>query len=252
VALITGGGQGIGREIALRYADEGAACALADLKSDQVKQVADQIRTRGGRAIAIAADVTKTADVERMIGETVAAFGALDILVNNAGIIEIQPFFDVTPESWDRVMAVNARAVFFVMQAAARRMVAQGKGGRIINMASEASRRGGTAVQYCASKAAVMSLTRSGALSLIKHGINVNAIAPGVIDTAMWDDIDRQFTAHGIMPAGEVKRQGHATTPFGRAGTPADLVGAAVFLASADSTYIIGHTLDVNGGRIMS
>ena len=252
VALITGGGRGIGRAIALRYADEGAHCAIADMDGGTAAQVAAELRARGRRAWSLAADVTRSQDIAAMIDGTVRELGSLDILVNNAGIIEIEPLLAATEASWDRVMNVNVRGLFFVLQAAARQMVAQGSGGRIINIASEAGRRGGTSVQYGASKAAVISITRSASLTLIKHGINVNALAPGVIETDMWTEIDRQFVKHGLMAAGEIKRVGHATTPFGRAGTPEDLVGTAVFLASGDSTYIVGHTLDVNGGRVMS
>lgn len=253
VAIVTGAARGIGLAIAERYAQEGAACVLADRLGDQLGAAAQSIVEAGGQAAAIPCDVTDQADIDAMVAAATERFGKVDILVNNAGVIDIQTIFDVKPSDWDFIMDVNAKGLFFVLQAVARQMVKQGSGGRIINMASEAGRRGGMlAPHYCASKAAAISITQSTALALAKDGILVNAIAPGLVQTDMWDRIDQRVSEQGLMKPGEVKTSGVAQTPFGRAATPADMVGAAVFLASDDSGYVVGHTLDVNGGRIMS
>jgi NAD(P)-dependent dehydrogenase (short-subunit alcohol dehydrogenase family) len=252
VAVVTGGARGIGFAIAEKYAQEGARCVLAD-RADGVVVAAEAITKAGGEAIGVVCDVTRQADIDSLMARAVESFGRIDILVNNAGVIDIKGMFDVTPSDWDATMDVNAKALFFVQQAAARQMMAQGEGGRIINMASESGRRGSVlAPLYCASKAAAISITQSAALALAKHGILVNAIAPGLVQTDMWDRIDRLAAERGFLKPGEVKSMGIGATPIGRAANTADMVGAAVFLASDDAAYVVGHTLDVNGGRIMS
>ena len=163
------------------------------------------------------------------------------------------PILEITEASWDKQFAVNTKGLLFMLQAVARRMVEQGRGGKIVNFASQAGRRGeGLVAVYCASKAAVISLTQSAGLDLIKYKINVNGIAPGVIDTPMWDHVDAQFAKYENLPLGEKKRQVGLAVPYGRMGTPEDMVGAAVFLASADADYIVAQTLNVDGGNWMS
>jgi NAD(P)-dependent dehydrogenase (short-subunit alcohol dehydrogenase family) len=188
-----------------------------------------------------------------MVEKIVATAGRIDILVNNAAIFDMGPLLEITEESYDRQFAINVKGLLFTLQAVAAQMVRRGQGGKIVNFSSQAGRRGEALVAvYCASKAAVISLTQSAGLALIKHKINVNAIAPGVIDTPMWDVVDSQFAEYENLPLGEKKRQVGLAVPYGRMGVPGDLVGAAVFLASADADYIVAQTLNVDGGNWMS
>ncbi|MBW4024980.1 MAG: L-iditol 2-dehydrogenase [Proteobacteria bacterium] len=255
VAVITGGARGIGRAIAERYAAEGARVVVADLDAAETARVAGEIgRDSGGRgAIGVGVNVTSQASIDAMVATVVEEAGRIDILVNNAGVFEMAPILEITRESYAKQFAVNVEGLLFTLQAVARQMVAQGQGGKIVNFASQAGRRGEALVAvYCASKAAVISLTQSAGLGLIKHGINVNAIAPGVVDTPMWDVVDAQFAKYENLPLGEKKRQVGAAVPYGRMGRVEDMVGAAVFLASADADYIVAQTLNVDGGNWMS
>ncbi|MFO1055468.1 MAG: L-iditol 2-dehydrogenase [Dongiaceae bacterium] len=247
VAIITGGARGIGAAVARRYAAEGAVVAVADLKLEDAAGLAGEI---GGRAFGVAVDVTRQDSIDALVAEVVRRAGGVDILFNNAGIFEIQPVLEITRESWDRVFDVNTKGLFFTLQAVARRMAEQGRGGKIVNLASEAGRQGQALVlHYCASKAAVISITQSAGLALAKQKINVNAIAPGVIDTPMWDVVDSLFARYENLAIGEKKKQVGRSVPYGRMGVPEDIVGAAVFLASAESDYVVGQTLNVCGGR---
>lgn len=249
VALITGGARGIGLAIARRYAEEGARVAIADLKEGDAKQAAQAI---GHEALGFAADVTAQDSIDRLVASVVAAAGRIDILVNGAGVFDMAPIMEITRESYRRVFAVNVEGLLFTLQTVAGQMIRQG-GGKIINFASQAGRRGEALVGvYCASKAAVISLTQSAGLDLIRHGINVNAIAPGVVDTPMWDQVDAMFAKHENLPLGEKKRRVGEAVPAGRMGRPEDMAGAAVFLASADADYIVAQTFGVDGGNWMS
>ncbi len=249
-AIVTGGARGIGRAICERYAAEGAFVAVADRLTGDAEATAAAIVTAGGGALAVAVDVADQTSIDAMVETVVRETGGIDILVNGAGIFDMAPILEITPESFDRIFAVNVKGLLFTLQAVARQMVAQGRGGKIINFSSQAGRRGEALVAvYCASKAAVISITQSAALALIQHKINVNALAPGVIDTPMWDHVDALFAKHLSLPIGERKRQVGEAVPHGRMGRPEDLVGAAVFLASSDSDYIVGQTLNVDGGN---
>ncbi len=253
VAIISGGGGGIGRAISLRYAQEGARCAVTDINGDAAASTVEAITQAGGSAFPVALDVTSERDIARLVETVVETAGRIDILVNNAAIFDMQPLLEVTRDSWDRTFAINTKGLFFTLQAVAQRMVDQGEGGKIINMASQAGRRGEALVaQYCASKAAVISLTQSAGLALATQRINVNGIAPGVVDTPMWAVVDGLFAKYENRPVGEKKRLVGEAVPFGRMGTPDDIVGAAVFLASADADYIVAQTLNVDGGNWMS
>ncbi len=250
VAIITGGARGIGAAIADRYVAEGARVAVADLSFVEAKETAGR---HGEKAFAVALDVTKTASIEQAVESVVARWGGVDILVNNAGVFDMGPIVEVTEKSYEKVFAVNVKGLFFTLQAVAKRMIARGQGGKIINMASQAGRRGEALVAiYCASKAAVISLTQSAGLDLIKHRINVNGIAPGVVDTPMWDEVDALFAKYEHRPIGEKKRLVGEAVPYGRMGLPEDYAGAAVFLASSDSDYVVSQTLNVDGGNWMS
>ena len=188
-----------------------------------------------------------------MIAAVVAQRGRLDILVNNAGIFDLAPIVEISRASYHRVFAVNVEGLLFTLQAAAKQMIAQGGGGKIINFASQAGRRGEALVAvYCASKAAVISLTQSAGLDLIKHGINVNAIAPGVVDNEHWDNVDSLFARQEGLAAGEKKRLVGASVPIGRMARPEEIGGLATFLASADADYIVAQTYNIDGGNWMS
>lgn len=247
IAIVTGGASGMGRAIAQRYAQEGARVCIADVNEDAAEATAAEI---GGGAFAQAFDCTQQDSIDALVAAVVGTAGGIDILVNNAGIFAMAPIDELTREQWHRLFAVNTEGKLFTMQAVAKQMVQQGRGGRIINMASQAGRRGEALVlAYCASKAAVISITQSAALRLVKHGILVNAIAPGVVDTPFWDFVDREFARYENRPVGETKRMvGHAV-PMGRMGRPEDYGGMAVFLASDDSAYIAGQTFGVDGGN---
>jgi D-sorbitol dehydrogenase (acceptor) len=250
VAVITGGARGIGAAICRRYADEGASVVVADILAGEAEALADEI---GRGAFGVALDVTRRASIDAMVETVVGRAGRIDILVNNAAVFDMAPLLEITEASYDRQFAVNVKGLLFTLQAVAAQMVRQGQGGKIVNFASQAGRRGEPLVAvYCASKAAVISLTQSAGLALIKHGINVNGIAPGVVDTPMWDQVDALFAKYEGLPIGEKKRQVGAAVPFGRMGTPEDIAGAAVFLASADADYIVAQTLNVDGGNWMS
>ena len=250
VAIVTGGARGIGRAIAERYADEGARVVIADILEEAAAETASLI-SRG--AFAVRLDVTDQASIDAMVGAVVEEAGRIDILVNNAAVFNMAPLLEVTRADWDKNFDINTKGLFFTLQAVARRMVEQGRGGKIINMSSQAGRRGeALVVAYCASKAAVISITQSAGQALIRHKINVNGIAPGVVDTPMWDEVDRLFAKYENRPIGEKKRLVGEAVPYGRMGLPEDHAGAALFLASSDADYVVAQTLNVDGGNWMS
>src|SRR5690348_13917252 len=248
-AVVTGGARGIGLAIGERYAREGARVILADRLVEQADEAAGRI---GQAASAVALDVLRPESI-RAMAKAVAANGAPDILVNAAAVFDMAPLDEISENHFDKQFDINVRGLLFVTQAVSQLMIVAGKGGKIINFSSQAGRRGEAHVSvYCATKAAVISLTQSFALELIKHRINVNAIAPGVVDTPMWDQVDALFAKYEHRPIGEKKRLVGEAVPFGRMGMPEDIAGAAVFLASADSDYIVAQTLNVDGGNWMS
>jgi NAD(P)-dependent dehydrogenase (short-subunit alcohol dehydrogenase family) len=249
-AFITGASRGIGYAFAESYLREGAQVAIGDINAKEVEKAAAAL---GPSCHAVQIDVTKRASIEAGIASVVTKFGKLDILVNNAAVFDMAPIVEITEASFNKNFSVNVFGTLFTLQTAAKQMIAQGHGGKIINMASQAGRRGEALVAiYCASKAAVISLTQSAGLDLIRHGINVNGIAPGVIDTPMWAEVDALFAKYENRPLGEKKRLVGEAVPLGRMGTPQDLTGMAVFLASADSDYIVAQTYNVDGGNWMS
>ena len=250
IALITGAGRGIGLVFAKAYIKEGAKVALADIDFDRVKQAAQDISPA---ALPVEMDVSSLSSIESAVEKTLKSFGKIDILINNAAIFSAAPITDITESDYHRVFAVNVSGTLFTLQAVARHMIARGEGGKIINMASQAGRRGEPLVAvYCASKAAVISLTQSAGLDLIKHRINVNAIAPGVVDGDHWDGVDAFFARYENKPPGQKKKEVGASVPFGRMGQPEDLTGMAIFLASAESDYIVAQCYNVDGGNWMS
>ncbi|AXA54052.1 L-iditol 2-dehydrogenase [Pseudomonas thivervalensis] len=249
-ALVTGAARGIGRTFAQAYLNEGATVAIADIDLERAQATAAEL---GNSAYAVKMDVTDQASIDQAIEAVVARAGKLDILINNAALFDLAPIVDITRQSYERLFSINVAGTLFTLQAAAQQMIRQGHGGRIINMASQAGRRGEALVAvYCATKAAVISLTQSAGLDLIKHRINVNAIAPGVVDGEHWDGVDALFARHENLPLGEKKRQVGQQVPYGRMGTAEDLTGMAIFLASAESEYVVAQTYNVDGGNWMS
>jgi len=249
-ALITGAARGIGRAFAERYTVEGARVAVADIDLASAHATAKDI---GHGAVAIELDVSKQASIEQAVAEAEEKVGGLDILVNNAALFDLAPIVEITRRSFDRLFAINVAGTLFTLQAVARTMIARGKGGKIINMASQAGRRGeGLVAVYCATKAAVISLTQSAGLDLIRYRINVNAIAPGVVEGAHWENVDALFAKYENRPIGEKKRLVGEAVPYGRMGRAEDLTGMAVFLASSESDYVVAQTYNVDGGNWMS
>ena len=254
IALVTGGARGIGRAIALRFAREGADVAVADMNVEGARSVAGEIEAAGRRALAIGVDVRELAQIRNMVGQAVGTFGRIDVLANNAGVVRVERLLDVTEEHWDLVLGVNTKAVFFVMQAVARQMKDQEPGsdglrGRIINTASIAAKPGGRPMfaPYAASKAAVLSLTQSGAVGLAPD-VAVNCVCPGIVDTAMWAQIDAEWNELEGFAQGEAWRRRVAAIPMGRPEVPDDVAGMFAFLAGPDAAYITGQPFTVDGG----
>jgi D-sorbitol dehydrogenase (acceptor) len=249
-ALITGAARGIGRAFAEAYVREGARVAIADIDIARARETAAEI---GEAAIAVELDVTKQDSIDAAVAKTVAAFGQIDILINNAAIFSAAPIVEIERADYQRVFDINVAGTLFTLQAVARHMIDHGIKGRIINMASQAGRRGESLVAvYCATKAAVISLTQSAGLNLIGHGINVNAIAPGVVDGEHWDGVDAFFAKYEGKAPGQKKREVGEAVPFGRMGRAEDLTGMAVFLASDEAEYIVAQCYNVDGGQWMS
>lgn len=246
-ALVTGAARGIGKAFAAAYVREGATVAIGDIDTARARETAEEI---GPAAYVVELDVTDQRSIDAAVDSVEKTTGGLDIVVNNAALFDLEPIVEITRESYDRLFSINVAGTLFTLQAAARAMIARGKGGRIINMASQAGRRGEPLVAvYCATKAAVISITQSAGLDLIKHGINVNAIAPGVVDGEHWDGVDALFARYEGLPKGEKKRRVGEAVPYGRMGTADDLTGMAIFLASAEAEYIVAQTYNVDGGN---
>lgn len=249
-ALITGSARGIGRAFAEAYIREGAKVAIADIDVDRASRAASDL---GPSAYAIRLDVTDQDSIDAAVQAVEDNTGGIDILINNAALFDLAPIVEIPRTSYDRLFSINVAGTLFMLQAAAKSMIKRGHGGKIINMASQAGRRGEPLVAvYCATKAAVISLTQSAGLDLIKHGINVNAIAPGVVDSEMWDTVDALFAKYENRPIGEKRKLVGEAVPFGRMGRAEDLTGMAIFLASSEADYIVAQTYNVDGGNWMS
>jgi meso-butanediol dehydrogenase/(S,S)-butanediol dehydrogenase/diacetyl reductase len=251
--VITGAARGIGAGVARRLAAEGASVTVADLDAEGAERVAAELRDAGDVGIGVGVDVGDRDSFRAALGDAVAEFGRLDALFNNAGISKTQHFLEVSEEDFNRIMRVNGLGVLFGMQEAAEIYRRQGGGGKIVNTASIAGKEGFPLFPaYCASKAAVVSLTQSGARDLAGEGITVNAFCPGVVTTELWDQLDEDS-----RKVGETEREGQLIEEFsegillGRASTPEDIGGLAVFLASADSDYITGQSINVDGGMLV-
>lgn len=249
-ALITGAARGIGRAFAEAYVREGAQVGVADINVAGARAAADQI---GIGAIPVELDVTRQESIDGAVSEVVDAFGQIDILINNAAIFSAAPIVEIDRANFRKLLDTNVAGTLFTMQAVARHMIARNIKGRIINLASQAGRRGEPLVAvYCATKAAIISLTQSAGLDLIRHGIHVNAISPGVVDGEHWDGVDAWFAKYEGTALGQKKREVGESVPYGRMGTARDLTGMAIFLASSEAEYIVAQTYNVDGGQWMS
>ena len=249
-ALITGAARGIGFAFARAYVAEGARVAIADIDVPRAQASAAEL---GDAAIAVEMDVTRQDSIDAAVAETVRRLGSIDILINNAAIFSGAPIVEIKREDYQRTFDINVGGTLFTLQAVARHMIERGGGGKIINMASQAGRRGESLVAvYCATKAAVISLTQSAGLNLIAHGINVNAISPGVVDGEHWDGVDAFFAKYEGKAPGQKKKEVGEGVPFGRMGVAEDLTGMAIFLASGEADYIVAQCFNVDGGQWMS
>lgn len=253
VVVVTGGASGMGLGIARTIAAEGGKAVIADLNLEAAQQSAEAIIADGGQAIAVKANVGERADIDGIVTAAVAAFGRIDVWFNNAGLNRPLHFLDVTEDNWRTIMDVNGLGTLMGMQAAAKQFIAQGGGGKIINTSSMAGRQGFPNIApYCASKAAVISLTQAGARGLAEHDITVNAFAPGVVDTPLWVKLDQD-----LMEIGESQKPGQAMQDFaadivrGRAATVDDIMGTTLFLASTDSDYMTGQVIMIDGGMVL-
>ena len=252
VAIVTGGGRGLGYAIVERLVTEGVSVAILALHAESVHDAINNLGADRKDVIGLVADVTLEEEVRDAVARTVAAFGHLDIMVNNAGTIVISPLVDMTTEAWDHVVDVNLRGVFLGCREAARQMIAQGRGGRIINGASGAGRRGGSLISaYSATKFGVIGLTQSLAVELAPHGITVNAYCPGhVTSTPMWDFIDREMASITGEEIGSARRAAESEAPLGRAGKPEEVAAAVAFLASDEAPFITCESLLIDGGLV--
>ena len=250
VVFITGAARGIGKSFAEAFAKEGAKVVIADINIEGATTTAQEI---GSNALAVKMDVTKQESIDQAVNTVVDQLGGIDILINNAAVFTAAPITEIQREDYQQVFDINVSGTLFTLQAVAKKMIERGKGGKIINMASQAGRRGESLVAvYCATKAAVISLTQSAGLNLIKHKINVNAISPGVVDGEHWDGVDEFFAKFEEKPLGQKKKEVGEGVPYGRMGLPSDLVGMAMFLASEESNYVVAQTYNVDGGQWMS
>jgi len=251
--IVTGGAQGIGQGIVERLASEGASVMIGDLNHEQAEKTASSFRDQGLTVDAHWVDVSDRDSTKGLIDATVEQFGRLDVIFNNAGFNKPEQFLDIKESTWHRIMEVNALGVLIGTQEAAKRMIHQGHGGKIINTASIASRQGFPAfLPYCASKAAVISIIQAAARALSTHNITVNGFAPGVVDTPLWEQLDLD-----LMEIGESEQPGQAMKDFsagillGRSAQPSDIVGTALYLASADSDYMTGQVVMIDGGMVL-
>lgn len=252
-ALLTGAGGGIGLAVAEGYLAEGASCTVADLAPQAPPALAELMARHPAQLQYVQADVTSAESVGALLAAAQRRFGPIDILFNNAAVFDMAPLLESDLDMYQRLFDVNVKGMFLVMQQVLQSMRDAGRTGAIVNLASQAGRRGEALVaHYCASKAAVISYTQSAALAMAPHGIRVNGIAPGVVDTPMWNHVDSLFARYEGLQPGEKKKAVGLAVPLGRMGTPADLVGAAIFLACDDSAYITAQTLNVDGGSVMS
>jgi len=251
VAIVTGAGRGIGRATALELAHLGADIVIAELDAGGADKTAALVKDLGRRAVVVPTDVTKRTDLATMVERTRTAFGRIDVLVNNAGIYRAAATLDVTEEHWDAIMTINAKAVFFATQAVLPVMIAQ-KSGSIVSLASMAGKIGSrTNLPYNASKAAVISMTKSLALAHAADGIRVNCVCPGFVETDMWTMVAREQSALLNQTPEEFTRKRQESVPLGRMERPEDVAAVIGFLASPRAAYMTGQALSFDGGLVL-
>lgn len=251
-AVVTGAGRGIGRAIARRLAKDGFAVTVSDIDATTAKSVAAEITDSGGIAIHAACDVTDREAVFDLVKVAAGAHGGVDVMIANAGIAQVKTLLEVTPQDLDRIVRVNLNGVLWSLQAAAERMIQQGHGGKIINAASIAGHSGFAYLgHYSATKFATVGLTQAAAKELAQHGITVNSYCPGIVATEMWNLIDEQLGAYLGLSKGETLKKYAESIPLGRTQTPEDVAGFVSYLASADSDYMTGQSVAIDGGVIM-
>lgn len=253
-ALLTGAAGGIGLAVATAYLRHGACCTVADIGAQATPELASLMRAHPDTLHYMPTDVTRLAQIDSLVEAAARRFGPITTLFNNAAIFDMAPLLESNEAMFDKIFAVNVKGAFFVMQKVLAHMVAsQLPGCAVVNMASQAGRRGEALVShYCASKAAIISYTQSAALAMAPHKIRVNGIAPGVIATPMWKNVDALFAKYEHLPLGEKQIQVGKAVPLGYMGAPEDICGAAVFLASDEAAYVTAQTLNVDGGNVMS
>lgn len=251
VAIVTGGGSGIGRAICRRLAAEGAAVTVADINAEAAASVAGELATSGGRSLSVVTDVTDPDQVEALVHETRDTFGSVSIMVANAGILQVKPFLDITPREFSRMLDVNLKGAFFCVQSAGRAMREQHRG-RVLITASIAGKIASPyQAHYVISKTGLIGLARAAAVELAPFGITVNAYCPGIVDTSMWDIIDRDRGALLGKAPGVLKAEMVQRIPMGRLEQPEDVAALVAFLASDDAGYITGQAINVDGGFVM-
>lgn len=251
VAIVTGGGQGIGRAIALRLAHDGYHIIVADRSAPAAEQVAEEIRATGQQALAIACDVAKASDRENVVARTLEQFQRIDVLVNNAAIQRVSLPLDVSEEHWDSVMDVNAKAVYFFSTLVLKHMLQQGSG-RIVNLSSMAGKVASTIQHpiYNISKAAVIAMTKTLAMAHANTAIRINCVCPGVIETAMQDVVDSEFSRVTGKEPQSIRSERLARIPMGRIGSADEVASVVSFLAGPDSSYMTGQALNITGGLL--
>ncbi|MGE0823965.1 MAG: SDR family NAD(P)-dependent oxidoreductase [Candidatus Binatia bacterium] len=249
IAIVTGAGVGMGRAIAERYAKEGAHVVLAEINEETGHQAAAAVSAHDRRGLFVKTDMGKLSDINAMVAKAVETFGRIDILMNNAGVTRKLDFFEVTEADWDWIHSINAKGVFFCMQAVAREMV-KNKEGRIINIASIAGKgfRGTSNISYAGSKGAVIAMTRIGASQLAKYNINVNSICPGATRTELYDQVMKQIVEREKITEAEAMARMDASIPLRRSNSPDDIANMAAFLASDEARNITGQSFNVDGG----
>lgn len=252
-ALLTGANGGIGLAVARAFAKQGAHCTVVDISDIPSAPLAELIALKPTQIQYLRADITQSLQIDALIAAASKKYGAIHVLFNNAALFDLAPLLESSEAMYDKLFSVNVKGMFFVMQKVLAHMLQHKVQGSVINMASQAGRRGEALVShYCATKAAVISYTQSAALAMAPHKIRVNAISPGVIDTPMWKHVDALFAQYENLPVGEKKRQVGLAVPLGYMGLPEDVAGPALFLASDESAYITAQTLNVDGGSVMS
>lgn len=252
-ALLTGAAGGIGLAVAAAYLDAGARCTVADVGAFPSSGLQQLMDSHPDTLRYVQTDITRLDAIDSLLERAMSQFGPVDVLFNNAAVFDMAPLLESDEAMYDKLFDVNVKGMFFAMQKVLAQMVKLGRTGAVVNMASQAGRRGEALVShYCATKAAVISYTQSAALAMAPHGIRVNAIAPGVIDTPMWANVDALFARYEGLELGQKKVAVGKAVPLGRMGVPEEIGGAAIFLASDEARYITAQTLNVDGGNYMN